>query len=74
MNYPEIYKMLDAVGYKGWVAAEYHPRGKTEDGLAWLRAEGVQPRGGRNTEVAMAESHGISPELSEPSSRTIARD
>lgn len=41
VNFPEIYKMLDAVGYKGWVAAEYHPRGKTEDGLGWLRAEGV---------------------------------
>jgi hydroxypyruvate isomerase len=38
VNYPAIYAMLDAVGYKGWVAAEYFPRGKTEDGLAWLRA------------------------------------
>jgi hydroxypyruvate isomerase len=37
VNYPAIYAMLDAVGYKGWVAAEYFPRGKTEDGLAWLR-------------------------------------
>lgn len=44
VNFPEIYKMLDAVGYKGWVAAEYHPRGKTEDGLDWLRAEGVAAR------------------------------
>jgi len=38
VNFPAIYAMLDAVGYKGWVAAEYFPRGKTEDGLAWLRA------------------------------------
>jgi hydroxypyruvate isomerase len=37
VNYPAIYAMLDAVGYKGFVAAEYFPRGKTEDGLAWLR-------------------------------------
>lgn len=37
VSYPAIYAMLDAVGYKGWVAAEYFPRGKTEDGLAWLR-------------------------------------
>ncbi len=38
VNFPAIYRMLDTVGYKGWVAAEYFPRGKTEDGLAWLRA------------------------------------
>jgi 2-dehydrotetronate isomerase len=38
VNYPAIYAMLDAVGYKGFVAAEYFPRGRTEDGLAWLRA------------------------------------
>ena len=43
VNYPAIYAMLDAVGYKGWVAAEYFPRGKTEDGLSWLRA--AQARG-----------------------------
>ena len=24
-------------GYDGWVGAEYHPRGKTDDGLGWLR-------------------------------------
>ncbi len=41
VNYPAIYAMLDAVGYQGWVAAEYFPRGRTEDGLSWLRkAEG----------------------------------
>jgi hydroxypyruvate isomerase len=37
VNYPAIYAMLDAAGYKGWVAAEYFPRGRTEDGLSWLR-------------------------------------
>jgi len=38
VNYPAIYQALDAAGYKGWVAAEYFPRGRTEDGLSWLRA------------------------------------
>ena len=42
VNYPGDLRMLDAVGYKGWVAAEYFPRGKTEDGLAWLRAAQTQ--------------------------------
>ncbi len=38
VNYPEIFRTLDQLGYSGWVAAEYHPRARTEDGLEWLRA------------------------------------
>ena len=38
INYGEIYKAIDASGYDGFVAAEYFPRGKTEDGLGWLKA------------------------------------
>jgi hydroxypyruvate isomerase len=38
VNYPEVFRALDALGYSGWVAAEYHPRSRTEDGLGWLRA------------------------------------
>jgi hydroxypyruvate isomerase len=36
VNYPEIFRALDRLGYGGWVAAEYHPRARTEDGLGWL--------------------------------------
>lgn len=28
---------LDADGYRGWVSAEYLPRGRTGDGLGWMR-------------------------------------
>lgn len=38
INYGEIYQAIDASGYEGFVAAEYFPRGKTEDGLGWLKA------------------------------------
>lgn len=31
------FRLLDARGYTGWVGAEYHPRGKTEEGLDWLK-------------------------------------
>ena len=41
VNYPEIFAMLDASGYRGFVGAEYRPRGRTEDGLAWARPYGV---------------------------------
>jgi len=32
-----VFEMVDKLGYRGWVSAEYKPRGKTEDGLAWMR-------------------------------------
>ena len=38
IDYREICRSLDRLGYDGWVGAEYKPRGKTEDGLAWLSA------------------------------------
>jgi hydroxypyruvate isomerase len=36
INYRAIFAMLDRVGYAGWTAGEYRPRGRTEDGLGWL--------------------------------------
>jgi hydroxypyruvate isomerase len=44
INYPEIFAMLDRLQYSGFVACEYHPRGRTEDGLTWARPYGVVPR------------------------------
>ncbi len=43
VNYPAIFQALDAVGYAGWVAAEYRPRGRTEDGLGWMRGPQAGP-------------------------------
>jgi 2-dehydrotetronate isomerase len=37
INYPAVCAALDAMGYRGWIAAEYQPRGRTEDGLEWMR-------------------------------------
>jgi hydroxypyruvate isomerase len=37
INYPAVFAAVDALGYRGWIGAEYRPRGRTEDGLAWLR-------------------------------------
>lgn len=36
IDYPAFFGRLDAAGYAGWVSGEYNPRGKTEDGLAWI--------------------------------------
>ena len=43
VNYPAIFAMLDRLGYQGWIGAEYRPRAKTEDGLAWARSYGFLP-------------------------------
>ncbi|WP_438990669.1 hydroxypyruvate isomerase family protein [Lentibacter sp.] len=32
-----LFAALDAAEYAGWVGCEYHPRGKTIEGLGWLR-------------------------------------
>lgn len=35
--YDAVFEALDRVGYDGWVGCEYHPAGRTEDGLGWLK-------------------------------------
>ena len=37
VNYPYLFRLMDELGYEGWVGCEYRPRGKTEDGLGWLK-------------------------------------
>ncbi|ODT66671.1 MAG: hydroxypyruvate isomerase [Pelagibacterium sp. SCN 63-23] len=36
INYSRIFETLDALGYTGWVGAEYRPLGNTSAGLAWF--------------------------------------
>jgi hydroxypyruvate isomerase len=38
VNYPWLFRLLDEMGYDGWVGCEYRPRGRTEDGLGWMAA------------------------------------
>jgi hydroxypyruvate isomerase len=37
INYPFILKLIDTLGYDGWVGCEYKPKGKTVDGLGWIK-------------------------------------
>jgi hydroxypyruvate isomerase len=46
INYPGVFAAMDRLGWKGWVACEYKPRGRTEDGLGWGRAYGLTGRPG----------------------------
>ncbi|MDY7577177.1 hydroxypyruvate isomerase family protein [Herbaspirillum sp. RTI4] len=38
VNYAYLFRLLDEMGYEGWIGCEYRPRGRTEDGLGWLKA------------------------------------
>ena len=38
INYPWLFRHLDALGYTGWVGCEYRPATTTAAGLGWLAA------------------------------------
>jgi hydroxypyruvate isomerase len=40
INFANLFKAIDAAGYKGWIGCEYKPAGKTEAGLGWLKPRG----------------------------------
>jgi 2-dehydrotetronate isomerase len=41
VNYPAILDMIDHSAYAGFVACEYQPRKRTEDGLGWAKRYGI---------------------------------
>jgi 2-dehydrotetronate isomerase len=36
IRYEYLFRLLDELGYQGWLGCEYRPAGKTLDGLAWM--------------------------------------
>ena len=36
IDYKAFFELLDTSGFTGTVSGEYHPKGRTEDGLAWM--------------------------------------
>ena len=36
INYDFLFKLLDRIGYSGWVGCEYKPLTNTRDGLGWM--------------------------------------
>jgi hydroxypyruvate isomerase len=37
INFINLFRSIDEMGYDGWIGCEYTPVGKTEDGLQWCR-------------------------------------
>jgi len=38
INYAHLFKLLDRIGYRGWIGCEYKPATTTEAGLSWIKA------------------------------------
>lgn len=36
LNYPYLFRLLDELGYDGWLGCEYRPRNGTSAGLGWM--------------------------------------
>ncbi len=41
LNYAHLFRVIDEIGYDGWIGCEYKPAGKTTDGLGWWRTLGA---------------------------------
>ena len=42
LHYPYLLKLIDSLGYQGWIGCEYVPAAATSAGLGWLRALAAQ--------------------------------
>lgn len=38
INYHYLFKLLDEIGYSGWIGCEYKPKTTTSEGLNWLKS------------------------------------
>jgi hydroxypyruvate isomerase len=42
VNMPYVFEQIDALGYDGWLGAEYRPKGGTFEGLVWAEPYGIK--------------------------------
>jgi len=42
LNYAWLFKLIDEIGFDGWIGCEYRPRGGTIEGLKWVEHCGVR--------------------------------
>lgn len=46
LNYAYLFRVIDELGFDGWVGCEYRPKGGTSEGLGWRVACGCAPTRG----------------------------
>jgi hydroxypyruvate isomerase len=51
LDFPAVFKTLDALGYAGWIGCEYRPCADTLSGLAWARPY-LRPAGARGPAIS----------------------
>jgi 2-dehydrotetronate isomerase len=39
--YPYLFRLIDELGYDGWIGCEYRPKAGTSAGLGWAREYGI---------------------------------
>ncbi len=39
VHYPYLFRLIDSLGYRGWIGCEYRPLGDTRQGLTWFDRE-----------------------------------
>lgn len=37
INFKNLFRFIDEMGYEGWIGCEYRPSGRTEDSLGWVK-------------------------------------
>jgi hydroxypyruvate isomerase len=37
INFENLFRAIDEMGYQGWIGCEYNPTGSTEESLAWVK-------------------------------------
>jgi hydroxypyruvate isomerase len=37
IDFRSLFQLIDRLGYRGWMGAEYTPTGSTEESLAWAK-------------------------------------
>jgi hydroxypyruvate isomerase len=38
VHYPYLFRLMDELGYQGWVGCEYRPKAGTSEGLTWINS------------------------------------
>ena len=41
IRYEYLFRLLEEIGYAGWIGCEYRPAGKTVEGLGWFQSQAV---------------------------------
>jgi hydroxypyruvate isomerase len=57
VRYEYLLRLIDELGYVGWVGCEYRPVGRTTDGLDWFRSLSTREADQRYPELSERKPH-----------------